>query len=124
MELFQFETIARSGMFNRVCKAETIAEGGFRLVIADAQLIVLAWPENGEIKAFQGVCPHANIPLEEADFDGTVLTCPKHFWNWDLNTGQPAGEPHECALAEYPVKVEDGVVYIDTEGVTPLFADQ
>ena len=31
-------------MFTRVCKAETVAEGGMRLVIADNHLIVLAWP--------------------------------------------------------------------------------
>ena len=34
-------------MFNRVCKVETIAEGGMRIVIADAHVIVLAWPEDG-----------------------------------------------------------------------------
>ena len=108
-------------MFTRVCKAETIAEGGMRLVIADSQLIVLAWPDDGEIRAFQGVCPHSNTPLSDASFDGTVLTCPLHFWTWDLNSGAPV-EPQESPLAEYPVKVEDGIVYIDTEGVSPLFA--
>jgi len=50
-----------------------------------------------------------------------VLTCPGHSWAWDLNTGEPL-HPRESALAEYPVKVEDGVVYIDTDGVSPLFA--
>ncbi len=108
-------------MFTRVCKAETVAEGGMRLVIADSHLIVLAWPDNGEIRAFQGVCPHSNTPLNEAEFDGTILTCPLHHWTWDLNSGAPV-EPQESALAEYPVKVEDGVVYIDTEGIEPLFA--
>lgn len=108
-------------MFTRICKAETVPEGGMRLVIADTHLIVLAWPENGEIKAFQGVCPHTGTPLEDAEFDGTVLTCPLHYWSWDLNSGTPV-DPQESALAEYSVKIEDGIVYIDTEGVTPLFA--
>ena len=108
-------------MFTRVCKEDTIFEGGMRLVIADAQLILLAWPEDGVVKAFQGVCPHANTPLSEADFDGTVLTCPVHHWTWDMNSGAPL-HPQESALAEYPVKVEDGIVYIDTAGITPLFA--
>lgn len=109
-------------MFTRVCKAETVPEGGMRLVIADSHLIVLAWPDNGEeIKAFQGVCPHSNTPLNEAEFDGTIITCPLHYWTWDLNSGAPV-DPQECPLAQYPVKVEDGIVYIDTEGVTPLFA--
>jgi len=108
-------------MFSRVCKEDTLAEGSFRIVIADAQLVVLAWPENGVIKAFQGVCPHTNTPLADAAFDGTVLTCPIHHWTWDLNTGLPTHE-HATALAEYPVKVENGVVYIDTDGVAPIFA--
>ena len=108
-------------MFTRVCKEDTIFEGGMRLVIADAQLILLAWPEDGVVKAFQGVCPHANTPLADAEFDGTSLTCPLHFWSWDMNSGRPTHE-HAIALAEYPVRIEDGVVYIDTEGVSPAFA--
>lgn len=91
-----------------------------RLVIADTHLIILARPENGEIKAFQGVCPHTNTPLADATFDGTILTCPLHLWTWDMNTGQPAHE-HAIPLAEYPVKIDDSVVYIDTEGVSPGF---
>lgn len=108
-------------MFTRVCKVETIDEGGMRLVIADGQLIVLTWPDNGSLKAYQGVCPHANAPLEEAEFDGRVLACPKHNWTWDTMSGAPI-HPQESALAEYPLKVEDGIVYIDTEGISPLFA--
>jgi toluene monooxygenase system ferredoxin subunit len=109
-------------MFVRVCKEETLAEGGVRMVIADGQLVMLAWPENGVVKAFQGVCPHTNTPLEEAEFDGLALTCPIHFWTWDLNSGQPT-HPHATPLAEYPVKIEEGVVYVDAEGVSPIFAE-
>ena len=47
-------------MFTRVCKEDTIAEGGMRVVIADATVIILAWQDNGMIKAFQGVCPHGS----------------------------------------------------------------
>jgi toluene monooxygenase system ferredoxin subunit len=108
-------------MFTRVCKAETIAEGGWRLVIADSQLVVLAWPEEGELKAFQGVCPHANTPLDEAEFDGKLLACPKHHWTWDMTSGEPVS-PQECGLAEYPLKIEDGAIFVDVEGIPPLFA--
>jgi toluene monooxygenase system ferredoxin subunit len=108
-------------MFNRVCKEDTIPEGGMRVVIADNHLVILAWPENGVLKGFQGVCPHTNAPLAEAEFDGSVLTCPVHFWTWDLNTGEPT-HPHATPLAEYPVRIEDGVVYVDTQGVSPIFA--
>ncbi|MBU3888202.1 MULTISPECIES: Rieske 2Fe-2S domain-containing protein [unclassified Methylosinus] len=110
-------------MFTRVCKEDTVFEGEMRLVIADSHVIILAWAFGGEIKAFQGVCPHTNAPLDTADFDGEVLTCPLHNWTWDLRTGDPI-HPQESRLAEYPVKIEDGVVYIDTDGVAPLFAER
>lgn len=108
-------------MFTRVCKAETIDEGGMRLVIADGQLIILAWADEGSLKAFQGVCPHTNAPLEDAEFDGKLLACPKHNWTWDAGSGAPV-HPQECGLAEYPLKIEEGIVYINTDGVTPLLA--
>jgi toluene monooxygenase system ferredoxin subunit len=108
-------------MFTRVCKADTVAEGGMRVVIADAQLIILAWPDRGELRAFQGICPDANTPLAEAEFDGQVLTCPNHHWTWDLTTGAPL-HPQESGLAEYPLKIGEGVVYIDAAGIVPLFA--
>lgn len=108
-------------MFTRVCKEDSLVEGAMQVVIADSQLIVLAWLDNGAVKAFQGVCPHTSQPMAEADFDGTVLTCPFHQWTWDLTTGEPI-HPKESALAEYPVKIEDGIVYVDTEGVSPVFA--
>ena len=76
---------------------------------------------NDAIFAFCMTAADSNLPLAEAEFDGTVLTCSSHSWTWDLNTGEPI-HPKESALAEYPVKVEDGGVYIDTEGVSPLFA--
>ncbi|MFG1358165.1 Rieske 2Fe-2S domain-containing protein [Xanthobacter pseudotagetidis] len=110
-------------MFTRVCKLETIPEGGMCLVIASQRHVILAWPDDGALRAFQGVCPHSGTPLSEAAFDGTVLICPSHFWTWDMNTGA-AIEPRESALAEYPVKVEDGIVYVDAEAAQELFAPQ
>jgi len=109
-------------MFVRVCKEETLAEGGMRLVIVESQLVILAWADNGVVKGFQGVCPHTNTPLADAEFDGTTLTCPLHFWTWDMNSGQPS-HPHATPLAEYPVKIEDGVVYVDAEGIAPIFVE-
>jgi toluene monooxygenase system ferredoxin subunit len=65
-------------MFERVCKAETIDEGGMRLVIANAQLIIPAlMVSQAQVSSAR---QHA---ADEADWDGTVLTCPKHRWTWD-----------------------------------------
>lgn len=114
-------SVMRADMYERICKEETLAEGDFRIAVADAQLIILVWPENGVIKAFQGVCPHTNAPLSDAEFDGLDLVCPIHRWSWNMHSGEPS-HPHATPLAEYPVKIDAGVIYVDAEGVTPIFA--
>lgn len=108
-------------MFTRVCRLETIPEGGMRLVIAANRHVILAWPDDGVLRAFQGVCPQSGTPLSEAEFDGTQLTCPSHFWTWDLNSGAPVA-PQESALAQYPVRVEGGMVYVDADAAPERFA--
>ena len=56
-----------------------------------------------------------------AERSSPLLTCPLHFSTWDMNSGQPTRK-HAVALAEYPVKIEDGVVHVGTEDVSPTFA--
>jgi nitrite reductase/ring-hydroxylating ferredoxin subunit len=57
-------------------------------------------------------CPHEGYPLAEGKVDGAcVLTCNWHNWKFRLHDG-------ECVLGgdhvrAYPVKVEDGSVWVD-----------
>ena len=81
----------------------------------------IASPEGGEIKAFQGVCPHQDIALAEGKFDGKRVICRAHLWQFDAATGRGVN-PDDCALAVYPVKVEGDDVLVSTEGIEPLFA--
>lgn len=90
------------------------------LVLAGSQVIMIIWPDGGEPKAFQGVCPHTGQPLNDAKFDGTYVTCPLHNWRFDGRTGDPVGEI-ESGLAVYPLKIDGGKVLIDTDGINPLF---
>jgi UDP-MurNAc hydroxylase len=36
---------------------------------------------------FQRFCPHSGQDLAVASIRGTILTCPRHGWQWDLTTG-------------------------------------
>lgn len=83
--------------------------------------VLLVSPVDGGIRAFQGACPHQDIPLVEGKFDGKVVICRAHQWVFDGCTGEGIN-PANCRLAEYPVKVEGEVVLVDTDGVKPLFA--
>jgi toluene monooxygenase system ferredoxin subunit len=60
----------------------------------------------GEVRAYQGLCPHQEMLLADGDFDADsgVLVCMGHLWEFDLRGGagiNPAG----CRLYSYPVEV-------------------
>src|SRR5690606_7756228 len=51
-------------------------------------------------------CPHMSAPLCEGVFDGHVLTCTKHLWQWSIDDGgAPVGEA-EHELLCYETKEE------------------
>jgi toluene monooxygenase system ferredoxin subunit len=107
--------------FTKVCKLDDLWEGEMESFEIGGQEVLLVSPEGGEVRAFQGVCPHQDIPLVEGKFDGKVIVCRAHQWIFDGATGKGIN-PGDCKLAEYPVRIEDGEIYVDTEGVKPLFA--
>lgn len=107
--------------FERVCSVDEIWEGdmvGFEVGDVD---VLLLWPVGGELRAVQGVCPHQEIALAEGTFDGKVLTCRAHLWQFDARTGKGIN-PTDCELAAYPVKVENDEVWVDVSAVHPKSA--
>src|SRR5256884_3085122 len=66
----------------------------------------------GEILACNNRCPHEGYPVVEGRLDADcVLTCHGRNWKFDLKTGATlyGGD----SLRVYPVKVEDGAVWLD-----------
>ena len=85
---------------------ECNAEGGLRLLVANS---------GAEYFAVQAICPHQDVPLCEGLFDGTVLTCHQHLWQWDIRSGAPRGIA-EAPLERFDVTVEDGAIFVDVRG--------
>jgi len=64
--------------------------------------------------AFQALCPHETIPLEQGIHDGSVLTCLEHLWQFDIRTGAPRGDALE-GLRSYRLKEDGGELYVALE---------
>src|SRR5256885_14916932 len=65
----------------------------------------------GEVLACNNRCPHEGYPLVEGALDADcVLTCNWHNWRFDLKTGATIYGGDTLRL--YPVKVEDGAVWL------------
>lgn len=95
----------------RVCDAEEIDEEDLiRWDHADRTFVVYN-TEQGYF-ASDGICTHAEQHLEYGMVIGTVVECPAHQGRFDIPSGKALGAPVCIDLKTYPVKVEDGQVYI------------
>jgi len=88
-------------------------EGDILDVELDGEQVLLVHLLDGQLKAFQGMCPHQEILLADGkwDPDTAKLVCPGHNWEFDLATGDginPAG----CRLFEYQVRRADDEVLV------------
>lgn len=76
----------------------------------DGDLLVVIL-HNDKIHAVAGECPHQQAPLADGDIADGTITCCLHFWTWRLEDGEPIDEA-EMPLPVYPVKIDDGIVYL------------
>jgi 3-phenylpropionate/trans-cinnamate dioxygenase ferredoxin subunit len=72
--------------------------------------------ENDEYFASDGHCTHERTLLCDGLVMDGVIECPMHNGRFDFRTGRALGAPAIVDLRTYPVKVEDGYVYIDVAG--------
>jgi nitrite reductase/ring-hydroxylating ferredoxin subunit len=50
--------------------------------------VEMAKMDDGEIYAVNRRCGHTNAPLEMGTLEGYILTCPLHFSQFDIMTGE------------------------------------
>ena len=61
--------------------------------------------------AYQNRCLHQDAPLAGGWVRGGVLSCPLHFWRYNVATGRQIGR--SVSLPSYPVEIVDGHVVIE-----------
>jgi 3-phenylpropionate/trans-cinnamate dioxygenase ferredoxin subunit len=83
---------------------------GFRVEI-DEQPIAI-WNVDGQYYATSDACTHEETSLVDGDLWGEVIECPLHGAQFDVRTGEVVSLPAVFPLPTYPVKVEDGVLYV------------
>lgn len=72
-----------------------------------------------QVRAFQAQCPHAGAPLEEGVICQNRIICPWHKAAFALDSGAVLEPPALVALKQYPVQVNNGVVSVGDEPLTP-----
>ena len=100
--------------FVPLCKATDFGEGQMRLFRVDRKSVLLVWPSGGSVQAYRGRCPHQDVPLTDARFDGVSVVCGAHQWCFDGATGACA-TPGGRKLKRYPVHYEGNDISVDLE---------
>src|SRR5262249_25943456 len=106
---------ARPRMTKFVCRREECPRDGLKAFDVEGGSRVLIATSGSEVYAYQALCPHMEVALEEGFYDGAVITCHQHLWQWDVRTGTPMGQA-EAPLERYEVVEEHGVVSIVSNG--------
>jgi (2Fe-2S) ferredoxin/nitrite reductase/ring-hydroxylating ferredoxin subunit len=106
--------VAASGpTWRRVCGiADVPANGMKEFPVGD--LTVLIVNTGSSFVAYQALCPHEAVRLEDGVHDGAVLTCLEHMWQFDVYTGAPLGDA-ETGLKSYRLKQEHDELYVGLE---------
>lgn len=75
------------------------------------ELGVLIAMVDGLPRAVSAACLHKGLSLEGGVCRDGVITCPSHWWRYDLRDGSLQGTPG-AALTVYPARMNDGVVEV------------
>jgi 3-phenylpropionate/trans-cinnamate dioxygenase ferredoxin subunit len=63
--------------------------------------------------ATDGLCTHEKIHLADGLVMDHTIECPKHSGRFDYTTGEAQGAPVCINLVTYPVRCEDGKIFIE-----------
>ncbi len=90
---------------------EEIPRQGARVIRCGSGDIAVFRTVSDEVFALRDRCPHKGGPLSQGIVHGRMVACPLHDWKIHLDSGLAAAPDEGCA-ARYPVRVENGRVFL------------
>ena len=82
-----------------------------RRFAAPGYAVLLAMVD-GEPRAVSDACLHKGVSLEGGLCKDGFITCPSHWWRYDLRNGALQGSPGEH-LDTYPCRIVNGVIEVE-----------
>jgi biphenyl 2,3-dioxygenase ferredoxin subunit len=94
-------------------EAAAIADGEAIGTVSDKGLPLAVFNVAGEYLCTVDMCTHESSSLSDGYIDGDTVECALHFARFSLRTGAVLCPPAILPVKTFPVKVEDGKVYVD-----------
>lgn len=71
---------------------------------------------NGNYEAIEAGCKHQGADLTEGELKGWVVTCPRHGWRYNLESGNCVNHD-SLPLKKYAIKIESGDIHISFQPI-------
>ncbi len=99
--------------FVKVAPAADIPNGSrFWMEFEEETLVI--FNVNDHYYAIADLCTHDDGPLENGKLQDHEVECPRHGARFDIRSGAALSMPATSPVPTYEVKVEDGVVYVES----------
>jgi nitrite reductase (NADH) small subunit len=106
-----------------ICRVEDIPVLGSRCVArAQGMDVAVFRNDQNQVFALLDRCPHKGGPLSQGIVFGTSVACPLHNWTIGLDDGCAKAPDRGCAQ-RFSVKVDAGVVHLNTQELATLALD-
>lgn len=96
----------------RVCEFADLPPGD--AVRIDCSVPISVFNADGELYAIDDTCTHQDASLADGWLEDCQVECPLHASRFDLRTGLPMSPPARTPVRTHPVRVVDGVIYVET----------
>ncbi|HEV7614096.1 MAG TPA: non-heme iron oxygenase ferredoxin subunit [Steroidobacteraceae bacterium] len=95
-----------------VPNGETMSEGTMLAVSAPGKRLIVYRTRRGYF-ATDRRCTHQAADLMRGYFDGDIIECPVHQGRFNVCTGAALSAPASTPLKTYPVKIEQGRIFVE-----------
>jgi nitrite reductase/ring-hydroxylating ferredoxin subunit len=99
-------------MLVKLCDKSLLAEGEMKTFKVRGREI-LAVNLGGKFFCLDGRCTHAGAPLAEGTLTGEVLTCPWHYSQFNVTSGEVLHGPAYKTLGTFRVEEKENSLYIE-----------
>lgn len=99
----------------RACRLDQLSEGKtYPADVDDVEVVLVLL--GGQVYALEDNCSHQDFPLSQGEVlpDGRIK-CRAHGAEFELATGKAVCAPAFSPVATFPVKIENGEVWVDVD---------
>ncbi len=97
--------------YKKVCRLDVLPESRpYTTEVDDYEIILVR--QGAQVFCLIDQCSHEDFPLSHGIIDGGKIRCKAHGAEFDLATGKVLKAPALVGVKTFPVKIEDGDVYV------------